>query len=113
LGQLWATFEGSFFNFLWEFFLFWKHCSNRTKKLHRKNVKVKFFFHVFFFFFRLKIWVHIIEVGNKHLFSYLWSDTPFVHSTGCTLSDQHIFSPINPKDSHWFFQIYEDLPKFC
>ena len=32
-------------------------------------------------------------------------------STGCSLSDQHILSPINPKYKEWFCQIYEDLHK--
>ena len=36
----WATFEVGFFNFLWEKKIktFWKHCSDRTEKLHRKKV---------------------------------------------------------------------------
>ena len=33
-------------------------------------------------------------------------------STGCSLSDQHILSPINPEYNNWFYQIYEDLHKF-
>ena len=32
-------------------------------------------------------------------------------STGCSLSDQHILSPINPKYNDWFCQIYKDLNK--
>ena len=40
LGRLWATFEGDFFNFLWaKIIFFWKHCSVRTEKLHRKKLK--------------------------------------------------------------------------
>ena len=31
--------------------------------------------------------------------------------TGCSLSDQHILSPINPKYNVPFCQIYEDLHK--
>ena len=43
LGQLWATFEGGYFNFLWskKKKKFWKHCSVRTEKLNRKKVKNK------------------------------------------------------------------------
>ena len=47
----------------------WKHCSDRTEKLHRKKV---FFFHVFVFFYRQKIWVY--NIGNKHLSPHLWVD---------------------------------------
>ena len=36
----------------------------------------------------------------------------FTAFTGCSLSDQHILSPINPKCKDWFFQIYQDLHKF-
>ena len=32
--------------------------------------------------------------------------------TGCSLSDQLILSPINPKHNKWFSQIYKDLNKF-
>ena len=32
-------------------------------------------------------------------------------STGCSLSDQHILFPINPKYNDWFCQIYKDLNK--
>ena len=31
---------------------------------------------------------------------------PTRQSTGCSLSDQHILSPINPKYDNWFCQIY-------
>ena len=59
-GRLWATFEGVFFMFSWakkRKFFFWKNCSVRTEKLHRKKVKnffflggENFFFYVLLFF---------------------------------------------------------------
>ena len=55
LDRLWATFEGGFFNFLWakkNIYIFWKHCSVRTEKLHRKKVKKNYFFLGRIFFFR-------------------------------------------------------------
>ena len=61
--------------------IFWKHCSVRTEKLHRKKVKKNIIFlEEFFFsekpvFFRAKIWVEFeckyMKVGTRHLFSYL------------------------------------------
>ena len=58
LGRLWATFEGGFFNFLWakkKKKIFWKHCSVRTEKLHRKKVKKNIFFLGRIYFFRKTI----------------------------------------------------------
>ena len=41
----------------------------------------------------------LLQVNKSNLF------------TGCSLSDQHILSPINPEYNNRFYQIYEDLHK--
>ena len=83
LGRLWATFEGGYFNFLWskkKFFFFWKHCSVRTEKLHRKKVKKKFIFwgEEFFFlekpvFFRAENKTVIRRGPNPNVCLLVWA----------------------------------------
>ena len=65
--------------------IFWKHCSVRTEKLHRKKVKKIFIFfgkNFFFqknqFFLGLKIWVYILRPSDQTSVSFycvciLWS----------------------------------------
>ena len=55
----------------------------------------------------------LMEVGDgwfvwlHSCVTWFWMVLP----TGCSLSDQHILSPIKPKYNDWFCQIYKDLHK--
>ena len=48
-------------------------------------------------------------VKKLHKVSFRFWDFNSIINTGCSLTDQHVLSPSNPKYNDWFFQIYEDL----
>ena len=50
------------------------------------------FFHVFVFFYWLKFECKYIEVGNKHLFSYLWHNCTHIAASNCTQIYAHTYS---------------------
>ena len=51
------------------------------------------------------------DAKKKYIYSLKSYWLLFTTFTGCSLSDQHILSPINPKCNDRFCQIYEDLHK--
>ena len=60
----------------------------------------------------LKTWITKKSSTYKKLTLLQVNKSNLFISAGCSLSDQHILSPINPEYNNWFCQIYEDLHKF-
>ena len=103
LWPIMSNFWGRFFQFSW------KHCSNSTENLHRKKDKKiweNFFFSCFCLFYRLEIWVYNIEVGSKHLFSYLWHWAQHGEQWDYQLILKNYGNPMKPIFQWYIFQTF-------